>query len=76
MRSTKSVKFVDSTPANASTTSNDARVIINVGGMRFETQRTTLKKLPATRLSKLTPQLSFYDPILNEYFFDRHSMIY
>jgi potassium voltage-gated channel Shaw-related subfamily C protein len=46
----------------------DARIILNVGGTRFETLKSTLKKLPATRLSKLTEQLSYYDPILNEYF--------
>ncbi|CAF1087518.1 unnamed protein product [Adineta ricciae] len=69
MRSTKTVKFVDPTP-------NDSRVILNVGGMRFETQRATLKKLPATRLSKLTPQLSYYDPVLNEYFFDRNPGVF
>ncbi|CAM2719027.1 unnamed protein product [Rotaria socialis] len=71
MRATKRVKFVDS-----STNYNDAHVILNVGGVRFETQRTTLKKLPATRLSKLTPQLSFYDPVLNEYYFDRHPGVF
>ncbi|CAF0833991.1 unnamed protein product [Adineta ricciae] len=68
MLPTQLVKFTESYPANM----NDSRIILNVGGTRFETQRATLKKLPATRLSKLTPQLSFYDPILNEYFFDRH----
>ncbi len=31
----------------------------------------TLKKIPATRLSRLTEALANYDPILNEYFFDR-----
>ena len=50
----------------------DTRIILNVGGTRFETLKSTLRKLPATRLSKLTEQLSYYDPILNEYFFDRH----
>ncbi|CAF3660320.1 unnamed protein product [Adineta steineri] len=68
MRSSKTVKFLDTTASN----NNESRVVLNVGGMRFETQRATLKKLPATRLSKLTPQLSYYDPVLNEYFFDRH----
>uniref|UniRef100_T1KVJ6 Potassium channel tetramerisation-type BTB domain-containing protein n=1 Tax=Tetranychus urticae TaxID=32264 RepID=T1KVJ6_TETUR len=48
----------------------DNRVILNVGGIRFETYRTTLRKIPATRLSRLTEQLANYDPILNEYFFD------
>ncbi|CAF1351935.1 unnamed protein product [Rotaria sp. Silwood1] len=54
----------------------DARIILNVGGTRFETSKSTLKKLPATRLSKLTEQLSYYDPILNEYFFDRHPGVF
>ena len=72
MTSTKNVKFVEPIPSN----SNDFRIILNVGGTRFETQRTTLKKLPATRLSKLTPQLSYYDPVLNEYFFDRHPGVF
>ena len=31
----------------------------------------TLKKIPATRLSRLTEALANYDPLLNEYFFDR-----
>ena len=33
--------------------------------------QTTLKKIPATRLSRLTEALANFDPILNEYFFDR-----
>ncbi|CAF2356800.1 unnamed protein product [Rotaria sp. Silwood2] len=72
MRSTRTVKSVDTRTIN----NNDSRVVLNVGGMRFETQRATLKKLPATRLSKLTPQLSYYDPVLNEYFFDRHPGVF
>ena len=31
----------------------------------------TLKKIPATRLSRLTEALANYDPLLMEYFFDR-----
>ena len=38
---------------------------------RHETYKTTLKKIPATRLSRLTEALANYDPLLNEYFFDR-----
>jgi potassium voltage-gated channel Shaw-related subfamily C protein len=68
----KSVRFVETLPTNA----NDSRVILNVGGTKFETQLATLKKLPATRLSKLIPQLSSYDPTLNEYFFDRHPGVF
>ena len=54
----------------------DNRVIINVGGIRHETYKATLKKIPATRLSRLTEALANYDPILNEYFFDRHPGVF
>ena len=51
-------------------------ITLNVGGIRFETYKTTLKKIPATRLSRLTEALANYDPILNEYFFDRHPGVF
>ncbi|KAK2705403.1 potassium voltage-gated channel protein Shaw-like [Artemia franciscana] len=54
----------------------DNKIILNVGGIRFETYRTTLKKIPATRLSRLTEALVNYDPLLNEYFFDRHPGVF
>ena len=62
----------------------DHRVILNVGGIRHETYKATLKKIPATRLSRLTEALTGlitealanYDPILNEYFFDRHPGVF
>ncbi|EDX04348.1 GD22359 [Drosophila simulans] len=38
--------------------------------------RATLKKIPATRLSRLTEALANYDPVLNEYFFDRHPGVF
>ena len=50
----------------------DNRVIINCGGIRHESYKTTLKKIPATRLSRLTEALHNYDPVLNEFFFDRY----
>ena len=50
------------------------RITLNVGGIRFETYKATLKKIPATRLSRLTEALANYDPVLNEYFFDRWDM--
>ena len=52
------------------------RVVLNVGGIRHETYKATLKKIPATRLSRLTDALANYDPILNEYFFDRHPAVF
>lgn len=36
----------------------------------------TLKKIPATRLSRLTEALANYDHVLNEYFFDRHPGVF
>lgn len=46
------------------------------GLFRYETYKATLKKIPATRLSRLTEALANYDPILNEYFFDRHPGVF
>jgi hypothetical protein len=61
---------------NRSVADLDNRVILNVGGIRFETYKATLRKIPATRLSRLTEALANYDPILNEYFFDRHPGVF
>ncbi|CAD5233312.1 unnamed protein product [Bursaphelenchus xylophilus] len=55
--------------------SMDERVVLNVGGIRHETYQATLKKIPATRLSRLTPAQANFDPLLNEYYFDRHGGI-
>jgi len=55
---------------------SENRVIINCGGIRHETYKTTLKKIPATRLSRLTEALANYDPVLNEFFFDRHPGVF
>jgi len=54
----------------------DNRVVLNCGGIRHEVYKTTLKKIPATRLSRLTEALANYDPLLNEYFFDRHPVVF
>ena len=55
---------------------NQNKIILNIGGTRYETNKTTLKKIPATRLSRLTEALSNYDGLLNEYFFDRHPGVF
>lgn len=52
------------------------RIILNVGGVRHETYKHVLKKIPATRLSKLTENLGNYDAVLKEYFFDRHPDVF
>ena len=52
------------------------RIRINVGGIVHETYRSTLKAIPDTRLAWLTESTSKstadYDPVADEYFFDRH----
>lgn len=35
-----------------------------------------MKKIPATRLSRLTEALANYDPMMGEYFFDRHPGVF
>lgn len=55
------------------------KVIINVGGTRFETYRSTLKNIPDTRLAWITESKADnpdYDPLSGEYFFDRHPSMF
>lgn len=47
------------------------RIVINVGGVRFETYKTTLSLIDDTRLACLNETNSDYDSIRNEFFFDR-----
>ncbi len=42
----------------------------------FSKDKATLKKIPATRLSRLTEALSNYDSVLNEFYFDRHPGVF
>ncbi|XP_052718037.1 potassium voltage-gated channel subfamily A member 1-like isoform X5 [Crassostrea angulata] len=48
------------------------RVVINVSGLRFETQLKTLNQFPDTLLGNPQKRNRFYDPLRNEYFFDRN----
>ena len=55
------------------------RVSINVGGVKHETYRSTLKNIPDTRLSWLadaSPGSVDYDADMGEYFFDRHPGVF
>lgn len=55
------------------------RVCINVGGVRHETYRSTLKNIPDTRLSWLVDASAGsvdHDADLGEYFFDRHPGVF
>ncbi|XP_048883944.1 potassium voltage-gated channel subfamily A member 1 [Brienomyrus brachyistius] len=48
------------------------RVVINIAGLRFETQLKTLAQFPDTLLGNPKKRMRYFDPLRNEYFFDRN----
>ncbi|XP_058501240.1 shaker-related potassium channel tsha2-like [Solea solea] len=48
------------------------RVVVNISGLRFETQLKTLSRFPNTLLGDPRKRMRFFDPLRNEYFFDRN----
>uniref|UniRef100_UPI00358ED51C potassium voltage-gated channel subfamily A member 2-like n=1 Tax=Myxine glutinosa TaxID=7769 RepID=UPI00358ED51C len=48
------------------------RVVINVSGLRFETQLKTLAQVPNSLLGDPERRARYFDPLRNEYFFDRN----
>ncbi|XP_041986496.1 potassium voltage-gated channel protein Shaker isoform X1 [Aricia agestis] len=48
------------------------RVVINVSGLKFETQLRTLNQFPETLLGDPSRRIRYFDPLRNEYFFDRN----
>uniref|UniRef100_A0A8C2SQB4 Potassium voltage-gated channel subfamily C member 3 n=1 Tax=Coturnix japonica TaxID=93934 RepID=A0A8C2SQB4_COTJA len=56
------------------------KVVINVGGVRHETYRSTLQTLPGTRLACLAEPGAAsrfdYDSVAGEFFFDRHPGVF
>ena len=48
------------------------RVVINVSGLRFETQLKTISQFPETLLGDPKKRMRYFDPLRNEYFFDRN----
>ncbi|XP_019753067.1 potassium voltage-gated channel subfamily A member 1-like [Hippocampus comes] len=48
------------------------RVVINVSGLRFETRLKTLAHFPDTLLGNPKKRMRYFDPLRNEYFFDRN----
>ncbi|XP_070566324.1 potassium voltage-gated channel protein Shaw-like [Ptychodera flava] len=57
----------------------DNKIYINVGGVRHETYRSTLRNISDTRLtwlSQTTANNADYDPVTKEYFFDRHPGVF
>ncbi|XP_059584203.1 potassium voltage-gated channel subfamily C member 3 isoform X2 [Alligator mississippiensis] len=70
-----------SCPGGAMGRQEDAeRIVINVGGVRHETYRSTLQTLPGTRLAWLAEPDACsnfdYDPKADEFFFDRHPGVF
>ncbi|XP_058841651.1 potassium voltage-gated channel subfamily A member 1-like [Acipenser ruthenus] len=51
---------------------NSERVLINIAGLRFETQLGTLNQFPDTLLGDPHKRVKYFDPLRNEYFFDRN----
>ncbi|CAL4085415.1 unnamed protein product, partial [Meganyctiphanes norvegica] len=51
---------------------NCKRVIINISGLHFETQLRTLNQFPNTLLGEASRRNQYFDPRINEFFFDRN----
>lgn len=51
---------------------NADRVVINVSGLKFETQLQTLDKFPGTLLGNPLQRNRYFDSLRNEFFFDRN----
>ncbi|XP_076022249.1 potassium voltage-gated channel subfamily A member 10 [Genypterus blacodes] len=50
----------------------DQKVLINIAGLRFETLLKTLDQFPDTLLGDPSKRMVYFDPMRNEYFFDRN----
>ncbi|CAL8069079.1 unnamed protein product [Orchesella dallaii] len=52
------------------------RIIINIAGMRYETQLRTLNRFPDTLLGNHYSRIRYYNPSTNEYYFDRNRIAF
>ncbi|KAM9445356.1 potassium voltage-gated channel subfamily A member 10 [Clarias gariepinus] len=50
----------------------EQKVIINIAGLHFETRLKTLDQFPDTLLGDPLKRMEYFDPMRNEYFFDRN----
>ncbi|XP_037619558.1 potassium voltage-gated channel subfamily A member 3-like [Sebastes umbrosus] len=48
------------------------RLVVNISGLRFETQLKTFNQFPSTLLGDPRKRMRYFDPLRNEYFFDRN----
>ncbi|XP_016322641.1 potassium voltage-gated channel subfamily A member 10-like [Sinocyclocheilus anshuiensis] len=60
--------FIDKRPLDE----GDQKIIINIAGLRFETRLRTLDQFPDTLLGNPMKRMGYFDPMRNEYFFDRN----
>ncbi|XP_074839759.1 potassium voltage-gated channel subfamily A member 6 [Carettochelys insculpta] len=58
--------------SSSSSCCSSERLVINISGLRFETQLRTLSLFPNTLLGDPSRRMCFFDPLRNEYFFDRN----
>ena len=54
----------------------EERVVINVSGMTFETKEKTLSRFPNTLLGSPSRRKEYYNPVVQEYFFNRHRVVF
>jgi len=66
----------DDSKAEQTVFDSSERVVINVSGMRVETRLRTLTRFPDTLLGNDDRRSRFYDPLRNEYFFDRNRLCF
>ena len=52
------------------------RITINISGTRFETFESTLARLPDSLLGSPIKKAPYYDPIHNEFYFDRNKHVF
>lgn len=80
-QNSNTIDFLNPFQLNAKSTSNQRRIIINVGGIKHEVLWKQLERLPKTRLGKLRYARDLeeinelcddYDSDQNEFFFDRN----
>ncbi|XP_043569515.1 potassium voltage-gated channel subfamily A member 1-like [Chiloscyllium plagiosum] len=63
---------VDNLPQQLLEVNRSERVVINIAGLRYETQLSTLSQFPDSLLGDPEKRMRYFDPLKNEYFFDRN----
>lgn len=62
----------DEVDGEKTTFNRQERIVVNVSGLRYETQLKTLSQFPETLLGNAERRNRYFDPLRNEYFFDRN----